>query len=70
MQKIYKYKQNKREASGAIRQRTKNRFTLESIENKIVKLKSHNISVAWYEYAPVEEIEEVTHINNDYGNLP
>ena len=64
MQKIYKYKQNKQETSRAVRERTKNRFTIESIENNIVKLKSHNISVAWYEYAPVEEIEEVKHIEN------
>ena len=58
MQKIYKYKQNKRESRGAIRQRTKNRFTIESIENNRVKLKSHNTSVAWHEYASIDEIEE------------
>lgn len=45
MQKIYKYKQNKQETSRAVRERTKNRFTIESIENNKVKLKSHNTSV-------------------------
>ena len=58
MQKIYKYKQNKREPRGTIRQRAKNRFTIQSIENNIAKLKSHNTSVTWYEYASVDEIEE------------
>lgn len=58
MQKIYKYKQNKRESRGTIRQRTKNRFTIESIENNIAKLKSHSTSVTWYEYASIDEIEE------------
>ena len=58
MQKIYKYKQNKREPRGAIRQRTKNRFTIESIEKNTVKLILHNTSVAWHEYASIDEIEE------------
>ena len=58
MQKIYKYKQNKQETSRAVRERTKNRFTIESIENNRVKLKSHNTSVTWYEYTSIDEIEE------------
>ena len=58
MQKIYKYKQSKREPRGIIRERTKNRFTIESIENNTAKLKSYNTSVAWYEYASIDEIEE------------
>ena len=58
MQKIYKYKQNKKEPSRVVRERTKIRFTIQSIENNIAKLKSHNTSVTWYEYASEDEIEE------------
>ena len=56
---IVKYKQNKREPRGAIRSRVKNKFTIEYQDKETVKLKSYNTSVTWFEYADINEIEEV-----------
>ena len=59
MNNLYKYKQNKREKNGQVRFRTKNRFTIDSKSGDTIKLKSHDTSVTWYEYAPIDEIEEI-----------
>lgn len=56
---IVKYKQNKRENTGYIRSRTKNRFTIESQDQNKVRLKSYKTSVVWFETADIDEIKEV-----------